>query len=101
MKFSIRDLFLVTVIAALAVGWWVERRDKAKPEDAKRDAENDVRYLIPYAYNDDPFIDPEDKNVEERVKEIYLRFHPERRKNPARSNALPNSSEPIPNPPSL
>ena len=26
MKFSIRDLLLVTVIAALAVGWWVDRR---------------------------------------------------------------------------
>ena len=25
MKFSIRDLLLVTVIVALAVGWWVHR----------------------------------------------------------------------------
>jgi len=25
MKFSIRDLFLVTVIVALILGWWVER----------------------------------------------------------------------------
>jgi hypothetical protein len=25
MKFSVRDLFLVTVIVALAVGWWVDR----------------------------------------------------------------------------
>ena len=25
MKFSIRDLFLVIMIVALAVGWWVDR----------------------------------------------------------------------------
>jgi hypothetical protein len=25
MKFSIRDLLLLTVIVALAVGWWVDR----------------------------------------------------------------------------
>ena len=25
MKFTIRDLFLVTMIVALAVGWWVDR----------------------------------------------------------------------------
>jgi hypothetical protein len=25
MKFSTRDLFLVTLIVALAVGWWVDR----------------------------------------------------------------------------
>ena len=26
MKFSIRELLLVTVIVALAVGWWVDRQ---------------------------------------------------------------------------
>lgn len=26
MKFSIRDLLLVTAIVALVVGWWVDRR---------------------------------------------------------------------------
>jgi hypothetical protein len=25
MNFSIRDLFLVTMIVALAVGWWIDR----------------------------------------------------------------------------
>src|SRR5262245_12568740 len=29
MKFSIRDLLLVTVIVALAVGWWVDRSQLA------------------------------------------------------------------------
>ena len=30
MKFSIRDLLLVTVIVALAVAWWVDHRRQAK-----------------------------------------------------------------------
>ena len=32
-RFSIRELFLITVIAALAVGWWVEHRGKAKASE--------------------------------------------------------------------
>ncbi len=28
MKFSIRDLLLVTVIVALALGWWVDRQQR-------------------------------------------------------------------------
>jgi hypothetical protein len=33
MKFTIRDLFLVTLIVALAVGWWVERRQLRREVD--------------------------------------------------------------------
>ena len=29
MKFSIRDLLLVTVIVAILVAWWVDRRQQA------------------------------------------------------------------------
>jgi len=30
MKFTIRDLFLVTMIVALALGWWVDRSRLAR-----------------------------------------------------------------------
>ena len=42
MKFSIRDIMLVTVIVALALGWWIERRALLA---GKRDAEEDARDL--------------------------------------------------------
>ena len=33
MKFSIRDLLLVTVIVALAAGWWVDHWNLAEVRD--------------------------------------------------------------------
>ena len=39
MKFSIRDLFLVTVIVALVQGWWVERRRLAAEIERLRNAD--------------------------------------------------------------
>jgi hypothetical protein len=35
MKFSIRDLLLVTVIVALATGWWVDRTALTKSMQEK------------------------------------------------------------------
>ena len=32
MKFSVRDLMFVTVIVALAVGWWLDRANRHKLE---------------------------------------------------------------------
>ena len=34
MRFSIRDLFLVTMIVALAVGWWVDRAKLTSEQEA-------------------------------------------------------------------
>jgi hypothetical protein len=41
MKFSIRDLLLVTVIVALAAGWWVHRR-AMNDEFRRMDSENEA-----------------------------------------------------------
>ena len=37
MRFSIRDMFLVTVIVALVLGWWVDHR-RAAARDAAWEA---------------------------------------------------------------
>jgi len=39
MKFSIRDLIFVTVIAALAVGWWLNQSRLAQAERMVRTRE--------------------------------------------------------------
>lgn len=41
MKFTIRDLLLLTVIAALAMGWWAHRRGMNE-EYRRMDSENEA-----------------------------------------------------------
>jgi hypothetical protein len=48
MKFSIRDLLLVTMVVALAVGWWVERTRNARLQEAlaKRAVDRNRGYVL-------------------------------------------------------
>ena len=46
MKFSIRDLFLVTLIVALAAGWWVDRSRLGKAVDGWKERVEDVNNLL-------------------------------------------------------
>ena len=78
MKFSIRDLFLVTAIVALAVAWWL---DRSKLSAVRRDAEDDARYLS------QSFADPADPFVDAKSKELYRKYH-----------TAPKSRTPAPNP---
>jgi hypothetical protein len=45
MKFSIRDLLLVTVIVALTIGWWVEHRAVSRLAEEKARTEQEVKQL--------------------------------------------------------
>ena len=47
MKFSTRDLLLVTVIAALAVGWWVDRSRLARLLHEAQGAERVLDTILP------------------------------------------------------
>ena len=68
MKFSIRDLFLVTLIVALAVGWWVDRSQVAS---AKREFENDARSMSRFFdTNRSPYADDT-----EQMKGFFQKYH--------------------------
>ncbi len=45
MKFTIRDLFLVTAIVALVLGWGVDRWRNAKLEKERDQALHDAKFL--------------------------------------------------------
>ena len=46
MKFTIRDLFLVTMIVALAVGWWLDRSHLAS-ENRQLEMREQLRTMPP------------------------------------------------------
>ena len=87
MKFSIRDLLLVTVIVALALGWWMDHR---RNEREKR------RIVVPYAEKIDVLEqklgDAEDK-AEEALRILNHTVHLNEDIGP------PNSAPPAQNPP--
>ena len=65
MKFSIRDLLLVTMIVALAVGWWVDHR---RQEAAKAVVESDAAEMANHLYWIGDYL--RNDNIE-RLKEKY------------------------------
>jgi len=85
MKFSIRDLLLVTVIVALAVGWCVDRARLLSLQRERDDAKHDAWWLATLTNGDDP-------NGESAalLKSLHEKY----------SGDLPNSSAAVVNSPS-
>jgi len=83
MKFSIRELLLVTVIVALAVGWWVDRSRLVSGKSAiERDAHDLGRFSDPFGGG----------LPGDRVKELQRKYFPVEGK-------LPTSQAPAPDQP--
>ena len=85
MKFSIRDLLLVTVIVALAMGWWREHLEAVR---ARREVLATERL---YGEVRDRAIAERDGVIAgwARAREFYYKTR----------ERLPNASAPAPNPP--
>ena len=92
MKFSIRDLLLVTVIVALAVGWWVDhRRQAALREEYRIVYEGEVRRMEENESNLAQFGISIERGEYGEVRGVI--------QNGIRLPRLPNSSAPAPNSP--
>jgi hypothetical protein len=83
MRFSIRDLALVTVIVALVLGWWIDHRGQA---ERREKAEAGLQMLCDYV-TDEGY-----KLGWDTEKNSLTVSRPSER-------SLPNSQTPAPNPP--
>ena len=97
MKFTIRDLFLVTMIVALAVGWWADSRRRGQLERdlaaAKAETQEDKKAIEKY-FKMMVKIErelPSHGLVFDWPGPTLTRLEPK--------NSLPNSQAPTPNPP--
>jgi hypothetical protein len=106
MKFSIRDLLLVTVIVALVLGWWVDRNRLA---DRVEQWEHSMPGMLPPYFGqrfteqgtnaqslktEDELFEEERKAFEKARKHYEWRHRWDQRR-----FIVPNSSAPAPNPP--
>ena len=79
MKFTIRDLFLVTLIVALVLGWWIDHRGQA---ERREKAEAGLQTLCDYVTDEGYKLG---WDTEKNMLTV--------------SRPLPTSSVPAPNPP--